>query len=362
MFYFSLMALFCLLAVLFIVSRKMYISTSTMAAVMALGIVTQGVLLNFFGVSFFLSGFGKLLSMLDLALWIAFLFSFSMTIIKGEFKNIHYANPINRFGIGTWVGGTSICGIIVFKQFGSSFLVDTLAFLNVGLWMYYVGISIKSIFEILSSGMINRVHGILLLTTVSTQSLVLLFNTINDHVPAYMNGLLIIVGFSFYIISALCLFKRYSTSHWSVTEDWNNTNCILHGALSITGLAMIKSGLVSGQTAAGFWIGTLIVFLFVESIESIRLMKRIRLYGLKKGVFTYDVTQWSRIFTFAMFFTFTYFIESNTLLSMKEAVLHLGIWMILALFLIELFLSLQNLKKSPNQTTGQISNESNSSM
>jgi ABC-type thiamin/hydroxymethylpyrimidine transport system permease subunit len=65
--------------------------------------------------------------MLDLALWLSFLFSFIMTIFKGEFKNIHYANPINRFGIGTWVAGTSICGIIVFKQFGASYLVKTLA-------------------------------------------------------------------------------------------------------------------------------------------------------------------------------------------------------------------------------------------
>jgi hypothetical protein len=73
-----------------------------------------------------------------------------------------------------------------------------------------------------------------------------------------------------------------------------------------------------------------------------RLIKRTRLYGLKKGILKYDVTQWSSIFTFAMFYTFTSLIQPHieALVSIKDAIVHKGIWIVLTLLTIELILSL----------------------
>ncbi|XIH33117.1 hypothetical protein C1N70_12630 [Cytobacillus firmus] len=340
-FYIILLGLLFIGAVLVIIRKKVNIHTAAMAAVMALGIVTQGVLLNFFGLSFFLGSFGKILSIADLALWMAILVSIGMTIYRGEFKKLHYTNPINRFGIGTWVAGTSICGIMFFKQFGAGAEAQALAILNAGLWIIYIWISLIGFKELKDTSFGQQSHGVLLLTTVSTQSLVLLFNTVFADVPGILNAALIFFGLLFYSVSAWFILKRYAVRGWNIAKDWNNTNCIFHGALSISGLAMYKSGVVAHQAAAWFWLAVFLVFIVVETIEIVRLVRRIRIYGLKEGIFTYDVTQWSRIFTFAMFFTFTFFIESPV----QAVILNTGIWIILMLLIVELFLSADSLRR-----------------
>ncbi|MDF2790343.1 MAG: hypothetical protein K0S80_3443 [Neobacillus sp.] len=86
-----------------------------MSMVMALGIVTQGVLLNYFGIQFFQHIFGKILCFINLTLWFYFILSLIIASLDGKFKDIHYTNLMNRFG--TWVAGTSISGIIFYKQF-----------------------------------------------------------------------------------------------------------------------------------------------------------------------------------------------------------------------------------------------------
>ncbi|MFE4522344.1 hypothetical protein ACFRCQ_09340 [Cytobacillus firmus] len=341
MLYFLLLGFLFIGAVLFILIKKININTAAMAAVMAFGIVTQGVLLNFFGMPFFLGSFGKILSIADLALWLAFLVSIGMNILKGEFKRLHYANPINRFGIGTWVAGTSICGIMFFRQFGAGAEAQALAILNAGLWVIYIWISLIGFKELGAAPFGRQAHGVLLLTTVSTQSLVLLFNTVFNEVPGFLNTALIITGFLLYFISSWFILKRYAIRGWNLAKDWNNTNCIFHGALSISGLAIFKSGIASGSIVLWFWLAVFLIFMIVESIEIIRLAGRIRMYGLKEGIFTYDVTQWSRIFTFAMFFTFTFFIESP----LQAVILNTGIWIILLLLVIELYLSADALRK-----------------
>lgn len=156
-----------------------------------------------------------------------------------------------------------------------------------------------------------------------------------------MNAALILTGLLFYFISGWFILKRYAVRGWNLAKDWNNTNCIFHGALSISGLAMFKSGFAAGSIAMWFWLVVFLVFMVVEAIEIIRLVLRIRMYGLKEGIFTYDVTQWSRIFTLAMFFTFTFFIESP----LQAIILNTGIWVILLLLVIEIYLSADSLRR-----------------
>jgi hypothetical protein len=82
------------------------------------------------------------------------------------------------------------------------------------------------------------------------------------------------------------------------------------------------------------------VFILVELIEAYRLFKRITHYGLKSGILIYDVSQWSRIFTFVMFYTFTPLLKSNLLFIslIQKAVILFGAWFIFILFPIELLL------------------------
>lgn len=341
--YFSLFIVFSVCMVGFLFLNKIYIHTSTMAVVMALGIITQGVLLNFFGPHFFHGVFGKILTILDLALWCSFSFSFLMAFFNKRFREIHYYRPIKRFGMGTWVAGTSICGILIYKQFYEFVLIAKLiSYFNLGLWLIYIALCVKAFYDIYRGKLTKNVHGILLLTTVSTQSIVLLISTVFKHIPIKMDILFISLGVSFYILSTFLIIRRYCTNADSrlIETEWNNTNCILHGALSITGLASLVSHAASKHGVMVIWICAAIVFLTVELIEIYRLVKRLKSYGLKKGILIYDVSQWSRVFTFGMFYTFTYLSNPNFLYfaRIRKMIIMSGIWTILLLVLIEFFL------------------------
>jgi hypothetical protein len=327
---------------LFIFLKKIYVSTAAMAVVMSLGITTQGVLLNFFGFRFFYSIPGRLLSIVDLALWSSFIFSFLLACLNKKFKELHYSNPINRFGIGTWVAGTSICGILLDKQFSEwALFVKFLLCLNIGLWAFYIWISLRALAVVFKKCLTHRVHGVLLLTTVSTQSIVLLASTAYKSLPVSIALFFTMFGVSFYIISALLIIKRYSKlGTWSIRIDWNNTNCILHGALSITGLASLVSHLLTKQSVVMLWICVAIVFLIIEMVELCRLFARIKYDGWKQAIFVYDVSQWSRVFTFAMFYTFTYLSKS---FYVQNLIIISGIWVILALVLFEIGLIVKSI-------------------
>ncbi|WP_160723705.1 hypothetical protein [Bacillus sp. USDA818B3_A] len=329
-----------------------------MAIVMAIGIFTQGVLLNYFGADLFQHSLGKTLSIMNLSIWFAFILSFFIALFDGKFKDIHYSNPINRFGMGTWVAGTSICGILFFKQFSKwGYISEIIALTNIVLWVIYIAISLKTLVEIYRTKSYRNVHGILLLTTVSTQSNVLLFNTVFKGFPTILNLSLLSIGFCLYIICFFFIIKRYIKSSWSIEEDWNNTNCILHGALSISGIACLVAGIINMDSIRYIWRAAFLIFLIVESIEMYRFFRRIKHYGFKNGIFIYDVTQWSRIFTFAMFYTFTSLFHTHLFIGsfVIDPILNMGVWIIILLLIIELMLGLrfmiETYKKSSTEYT-----------
>ncbi|TDK59779.1 hypothetical protein E2K98_17795 [Bacillus salipaludis] len=342
--YFFIFILLCASLIAFFLLKKIYVPTSTMAAVMSLGIITQGVLSNFFGIH----SLEKILSVINFALWSSFSFSILMTFFNKKFREIHYSNPINRFGIGTWVAGTSICTILIAKQFTEwALIAKIISYFNFCLWFFYVLICIQAFFELNSKRLSEKVHGILLLTTVSTQSLVLVMSSVYKKVPIAVDHFFIMLGLCFYLISAFIIVKRYlmKSSSWSIEKDWNNTNCILHGALSITGLACIRSQSVNEQVIIAIWVCAATIFVIVESIEIYRMYKRMKSLGLKTAIFIYDLSQWSRVFTFGMFFTFTYMIAPglSALSAIQKIIITIGIWAVPCLLILEVCLCANHL-------------------
>ncbi len=316
-----------------------------MAVVMAIGIVTQGVMLNYFGPNG-IGIYGKILSIINLALWMSFATSFFMTSVRKKFRQFHFSDIINRFGMGTWIAGTSICGILIHRQFfGWAFVVEVLLYVNFVLWLVYLCVCMISIRDIYKYDLMEKVNGIILLTTVSTQSLVLLMNTVYAETPEFINISMIAIGVCFYFMAAFLVTKRHirSRASFSVDEDWNNTNCILHGALSITGLACLFSTNVNEQIILCIWICAFTVFILVELVEIYRLIIRIRNHGIRMGILVYDVSQWSRIFTFGMFYTFSFILDSQFVFQqvVQNIIVNSGLWFILVLTVMEIMLSLK---------------------
>lgn len=341
MLYFILLVVILSIMIVYITITKSHVKTSSFAAVMAFGIFIEGVILQQPDSHFNHSTMIKVLAFSVISLWITLFVFLIQSGINRRFTELHLNNPINRFGIGTWVAGTSICGILTSHLFPELRTVSELiAYINHVLWLSYVLLCLKTFIELMKTKLYKKAHGILLLTTVSTQSIVLLNNTVFTEVPYIYNVILVSIGFCFYIIGAFFIFMRYVLHPWSIEGDWNNTNCILHGALSITGIACLNSG-INEQITVTIWILAFLMFLLIESIEILRLIKRIHSLGLKKGLCVYDVTQWSRIFTFSMFYTFTSKLQVDLFIFnfVSDAINVSGLVIILFLLCIEFVLS-----------------------
>ena len=338
-----MLGLFTLMLIYLILINRVHIATNTMAIVMAFGIFTRGVLANFFGPNFL---FEQEIGLIVVSLWICFAFSIFKSLLDKKFKEVHFSNPINRFGIGTWVAGTSISIILLSNTITHwTIIAKAFSYLNFIFWLVYVLICIRTFFEIVKTKHSKTVHGVILLTTVSTQSIVLLNSSVNSESPQVINLILILIGLCFYFISTIFIVQRYFTQKWQVEHDWTNTNCILHGALSITGLAGLFSHTISLSVLTFIWICAILVFLLIEVIEIYRLIKRIKLFGFKNGIWIYHVSQWSRIFTFCMLFTFSKLLETHLkgLLWLDKIIINSGIWVILSLIIVQCYLWMNHL-------------------
>jgi hypothetical protein len=113
--------------------------------------------------------------------------------------------------------------------------------------------------------------------------------------------------------------------------------------MSITGLACAVHGVIPPNVTVAIWLWVLLWFVIVESVEGLRAALRIKRYGLSGGIGVYHVSQWSRNFTFGMFYAFTYFLDlsgsplaqNHALPALKSAVIDYGAWVVLTLLLSE---------------------------
>ncbi|NHC43506.1 hypothetical protein G6549_27060 [Bacillus sp. MM2020_1] len=122
---------------------------------------------------------------------------------------------------------------------------------------------------------------------------------------------------------------------------------------------LLVTGIISIDTIRLRWKVAFIIFISVESIEIYRLFKRIKHYGFNKAIFIYDVTQWSRVFTFAMFYTLTSLLHTHLFIGsiVIDTILNVGVWVVIILLMFELMLRFNDHIKANKQSSRQICNE-----
>ena len=338
------------LAVLFLVIKYLFMKdisspTGSGAIVMAIGIFINGAIVHYPSLT-------ELARSFALILFILFLFitySYIVDSLRGRVFRMHFENPVGSFAVGTWIAGTSVCGIALCQRLPDwKPLVQILVVGNIGLWLYFVYRAVGSFLHFFSAGAWRKVHGVLFLSTVSTQSLVIVWKVAFGASTAYtlVAPWVILLGVIFYCVSFYLIVRRYAGegSNIDLDKGWFNTNCITHGAMSITGLASAVSGVVPPDLTLLIWLWAISWFIIIEIVEIARAIKRTRLHGLAEGLLIYDPTQWSRNFTFGMLYAFTLnfniaeSIAAGTfLLPLHHAVLHYFAWVVLVLLLLEIF-------------------------
>jgi hypothetical protein len=298
-----------LLAACSAVGRRLFLRrgespTASGAIAMAIGIFVLGALQH---LPVPLALITRLLTLEGLIIWAYIAASYAASYRHGTFR-LHTADPVGCFAIGTWVAGTAVLArllLIVLPEWRP--LALAMGLLALVIWFWYLLIISRRYGVIIGDPQRHPATGRILLATVSTQSLVLLAQELfPTTLPRLLVQALILLGYGFYGLGVVLIARRYLRDRgWRVRDDWDNTNCILHGAMSISGLAAVQTGVLPPTVIAATWVWAGSMFVGVELIEVRRLVARVRAYGWRNGVLTYHVSQWARNFTFGMFYAFT---------------------------------------------------------
>jgi hypothetical protein len=322
--------------------------TAAGSAVMAIGIFGLSALPQIAGG---LAGAIQPLAVGLCVLWGCIAASYAAAYLEGAFA-AHVEPPVGRFAIGTWVAGTAmLLRLLLLGAPEWRVLAVLLGLLAAIVWLWFLAVAAKALRAVGERSSHTLVSSVVLLATVSTQSLALVVFDLAPEPQLFRWAALCLIalGAAFYVVgAALVLRSHVRATGWTLADDWDSANCILHGAMSITGLAVVLWQAAPTSVALALWLYVLCVFAAVEAAELARLWTRLRRYGWRRGVFTYGVAQWSRIFTFGMFHAFTVALAQQPdgsggiawVAAAQSAVLACGPYVVLGLLVVEIALYL----------------------
>ncbi|HET6630626.1 MAG TPA: hypothetical protein VFG91_12695 [Woeseiaceae bacterium] len=293
-----------------------------------------------------------------LVLWLFIAASYVESWLGGR-GDEHSGPLVGRYAIGSWIAGTTVMLHLLLRGLPEWLpLAAALGVLACGLWLWYLVVAGKAFPGVARQSSRELVSGVVLLSTVSTQSIAIAALDLLPR-PMAWRGLavsLIAAGFVLYVVNAVVVVRSFFRArNWTLADDWDNSNCILHGAMSITGLAVVLWGASPPAVVLTTWLYVLAVFVAVESVELARLAVRVRSYGWRRGAFSYHVTQWSRNFTWGMFYAFTLVYahadpgpQIDWVRALQQPILSFGPYVGLLLLLVETGLCLEdNLGRRP---------------
>ena len=261
----------------------------------------------------------------------------------------HVHPVVDSFAIGTWIAGTLVVARLAMLAAPDLPAASVALFaLAVALWLGYMPLALRNLARLAATPAL-RPSGIVLLATVATQAVALLALRLFPASPAVhaAAAALLALGIGCYGVGVACVLARLGRPRgWDLDRDWDNANCIIHGALSITGLAAVVGGYLSGAVVLGLWAGVAAVFVVVEAVEGARLATRVRRLGWRRAVLVYDPSQWARNFTVGMVYAFTVAFaerypigsEHPALDMLRRGVVSYGAYVVLVLLLVELVL------------------------
>lgn len=220
-----------------------FISPGSAAMIMALGIFLVGAIDT---VVFIQSHIEYYFAIGLLILWCFVYGLLSIQFFNRNFLTTFLSNPISSFLVGTWIAGVSVLCHVLLKYFPSwIYLIRIIATINVILALPFLILCFRNMIKLYSSEQ-RLVHGVLLLSTVGIQSIVLLWHKVFFVLPVWLFEMVVLMGLGFYMLSMVLILKRYlRRGGWTLVHDWTNTNCIIHGALSITGFAIVSTQVFS---------------------------------------------------------------------------------------------------------------------
>ncbi len=282
-----------------------YSATGAGGIVMSTGIFTA---FAFTQLPFYSPFLGRLATIEIFIIWLFLARSFLASLLNRHFR-MHYAHPLRRFAIGTWVAATAVLATLAARTIPEVLWFSrALTLIAVIIYIPYVLLFVRGYIALWRRPFTQRANGVILLATVSTQSIIIaLHTTFGAGLPSGIAFAMLLFD-SIFLISGLLLIALhyFSFGSWFLAIEWKNANCIIHGAVSISGLALVLLPGVDEDLPFNVWRVALLLFIVIEAIEFIRMLERGQWRGWRPGLVVYDVTQWTRNFTFGMFYAFSF--------------------------------------------------------
>lgn len=325
--------------------HRFYSSAAAGAIVMALGIFADAALPQL--------PFHQLVPMpaLVLEIGVIALFlagSYLSAAFRGHFR-VYLERPLHRFGFGTWVAGVAVLSVLIRHVLPEWVpAAQWLAVAAAALYLPYLGIALQGYAAMVRHPHRSQANGVILLATVATQAVLLaLYHAFPAHIPPLWVLTMALGGGAFYLVGVVFIAQHFhALRSWQLAVEWKNSNCIIHGALSITGLAGADTGCFGPRTLLGIWFAAALLLVLVELLEALRLVERLAERGPRSGALVYDVSQWTRNFTYGMFYAFSLELSRRPGLAARaadlggwwliQAVASWGQYPVLALLLIEI--------------------------
>lgn len=346
-----LIVLLILVALVYrVVARRGYALTNSLSLVMAIGIFASFAFTHLPGYSLLIN---KLMTIGLLTIWLVIMWSHVRSIFKRQFHRLYYKLLLNRFAMGTWVAGTAVLADLSARTLPDmTWMSRSLALTALALYIPYIVIAILGYIELWRHPLKQRAVGVILLAAVATQAtyialhMAFVNNTTIQTIEPALSTLGVLLICSGLVLIALH-YRKMKIYNFAV--QWHDTNCIIHGAVSITGLALVMAGGYNTTTLLWVWYIAFVLFVVVEAIEVIRAIQRVGRYGLGKGILLYDTAQWSRNFTYGMLYAFS--LELSLRLADQignypqlQLAVRYGQYVVLAMLLVEIVLFVSSKK------------------
>src|SRR5699024_2979376 len=216
--------------------KKVIIEPAAPAIIMAIGVFFIGVM------DYATFGDGQLerYAVIGLSLMTFYIYSLLIVVYHRKQHLLQLVRqPVRSFAIGTWVAAISmLCNVLLLHFPRAITMIKIIALFNVFLFSFFLIVFIHAFYQLYQKRQQMKVESIVLLSTVSLQSVVISLTQLFDRFPNLVAQIMILGGFTCYVLGLILIIYSYKNKNksWNLADDWANTNCIIHGALSITGL------------------------------------------------------------------------------------------------------------------------------
>src|SRR5690625_4775355 len=222
---------------------------------------------------------GKWFAFILLITWIVIYKKLSVQFFYRDFLIPFIKHPVNSFAIGTWIAGVSVLCNVFIKYFpGILIVTQVIAIFNTFLFLFFLVNIFHNFKQLIFDHRDYPVHGILLISPVGTRSIIVLLNIVLFQLTtifsvlfifllfvvsmvglfqlhSFLLALVIILGLVALMFVLLFILRRYRIQKCRTLIDaWENTYCIIHGALSITLLALVSSNVFISPFVTVLWL------------------------------------------------------------------------------------------------------------